>query len=104
MDFNNSGILKEPQSLEEWGNFYLNVPTVPWVDEDLVKRVREYNKLLPLHRDIRLKFQKKNRFIPRIYIQRAQFMIPALISAFIKSKDKKSALQRHMKRLILKST
>ena len=75
---------------------------MPWVDEDLVKRVREYNKRLPLHRDIRLKFQKKYRFMPRIYIQRAQFMIPDLISAFIKSKDKKSAFQRYFKRLILK--
>ena len=27
---------KEPQSLEDWGGFYLNVPTVPWIDNELV--------------------------------------------------------------------
>jgi anaerobic magnesium-protoporphyrin IX monomethyl ester cyclase len=97
---------KEPQSLLEWGEIYWEVLTVPWVDENLVERVKKYKRLLPPNRDISLKFRKKYRFIPRIYIQRFQYWIPVTISRFIKSKDKKSYLQHFLKvflkRLILK--
>lgn len=36
---------KEPQFLEAWGEIYFDVPTVPWIDEDLIGRVRKYNLL-----------------------------------------------------------
>lgn len=89
---------KEPQSLESWSEFYLDVPTVPWVDEDLVERVRKYNKSLPLHRDISLKHKEKFRFNSRIYIHRIQ----NLISRFNRAENKKEALLRYLKRRLLK--
>jgi radical SAM superfamily enzyme YgiQ (UPF0313 family) len=36
---------KEPQFLEAWGEIYFDVPAVPWIDQNLVERVRKYNLL-----------------------------------------------------------
>ena len=90
---------KEPQFLEAWGEFYLDVPTVPWIGGNLVERVRKYNKSLPLHRDIDLKHKKKFRFNLRIYIYRSQY----LIARFRRTKSKKEALLRYFKRRIAKA-
>ena len=92
---------KEPQYLEEWGEFYLNVSTVPWVDQALVERVRQYQKILPNFRDFSLKFPKKFRFMPKIYYQRSRYYLPIVISGFIKSNDRKSYMQGFLKRMIL---
>jgi len=91
---------KEPESLEAWSEFYLDTPTVPWIDKDLLKRVREYNKSLPIHRDISLKHKEKSRFNPFTYIYRSYYLI--LILRFIKTKNKKEALLRYLKIRLLK--
>ncbi len=90
---------KKPQSLEDWGEIYLDVPTVPWIDKDLLERVRKYNKGLPLHRDVSLKHKERFRFNPRVYICRSQY----LISRFSKTKNKKEALLRYLKRHTVKT-
>jgi len=89
---------KEPQSLEDWSGFYLNVPTVPWVNNELVERVKEYQKRFSSPGDISLKNKEKLRFNPRIYTRRVQ----NLISRFNRAKNKREALLRYCKRWLLK--
>lgn len=89
---------KEPQSLKDWGGFYLDIPTVPWIDEDLVKLVRKYNKSLPSHRDISLKHKGKPIFTLPQHIHRLQY----LISKFSRTKYKREALLLYWKTRIAK--
>lgn len=88
----------EPQSLEAWSGFYLNVPTVPWVSKELVERVKEYQKRFSLPGDISLKNKEKFRFNPRLYSHRIQNSI----SRFNRAKNKKKALLGYLKRRLLK--
>jgi len=85
---------KEPQNLESWANVYLDNPITPWIDDDLVKRVREYNKSLPLHRDIELKHKESFRFKVYARIRRAQY----LSSEFWKNRNKKKSIFLYLKR------
>lgn len=90
---------KEPQCLEDWGQFYLNVSTVPWVDEELTQRVNKLNKRLPLHRDISLKNGNNFKFNHRIYINKSKH----LISKFRQTENKTQSLLRYCKRLNVKT-
>jgi radical SAM superfamily enzyme YgiQ (UPF0313 family) len=87
---------KEPQCLEDWGEFYLNVPTVPWVNSELVQRVEKYNKSLPLHRDITLKNLKKPKFNHRIYINKTKH----LATKFKQAENKKQAILNYCRKFI----
>jgi len=87
---------KGPQSLESWSEIYLDIPTVPWVDNDLVERVRKYNKSLPLHWDISSKYKENFRFRLYTSIRRAQY----LALRFRGTKNKKERLLRYLKRKI----
>ena len=90
---------KEPQCFEDWGEFYLNIPTVPWINIELVRRVERYNRKLPLHRDITLKHNKKFKFNHHIYKNKSKH----LIVKFRQTENKTQSLLRYFKRLNLKT-
>jgi radical SAM superfamily enzyme YgiQ (UPF0313 family) len=93
---------KEPQSLEEWSNFYLDVPTVPWIKEGLISCVKQYNKSLPLHQNISLKNKKTFRLNPFAYtrrMQNAMYRTKNRMVKFIKARNKVAILRAYLKRL-----
>ncbi len=93
---------EEPPSLEAWSEFYLDVPTVPWIKKDLVKQVKRYMYSLSLHRDISLKNKSKFRFTPRFYIRRILnfiYRMHNLILSFNRERNKKEILLRYLKKL-----
>jgi radical SAM superfamily enzyme YgiQ (UPF0313 family) len=59
---------KEPQTLEAWGEHYLNRITTPWINESLVKRIEKYNERFLLHRDIGLKRKRKVELWPCLLV------------------------------------
>jgi radical SAM superfamily enzyme YgiQ (UPF0313 family) len=89
---------KEPASLEAWGDFYLDVPTVPWVDDALVERIKKCKKDFSASGDVSLKYKEGLRLDPRIYIRRLQ----NLILMFNRMKNKKEAVLSYLRRRILK--
>ncbi len=96
---------KEPQSFEEWSDFYLDVPTVPWIKEELVRSVARYNKSMPLHQDIGLKNKQTFRFNPFVYVCRMRnltYRITNKMVKFINSQDKKTMLRSYLKRHLWK--
>ncbi len=93
----------EPQSLEGWSEFYLNIPTTPWVKDELRERVEGYNKDLPLHRDLELKCKDRPRFNLHIFIYKSKtliYRIQYLISKFFKAENKVEALLQFLQRRI----
>ncbi|MFH1996319.1 MAG: radical SAM protein [Candidatus Omnitrophota bacterium] len=66
---------KEPGSLEEWSELYLDIPTVPWVKSGLVERVRRYNRSIPVHRDIGLKHTASYSYNPSIHFKRFRYLL-----------------------------
>jgi len=88
---------KEPQSLEDWGGFYLNVPTVPWIDNELVERIKEYQKRFSTSGDISLKNNGKQRYNFRLYTHKIQ----NVMSRFNRAENKKDALLGYCKRRLL---
>ena len=90
---------KKPQFLEAWGEFYLDVPTVPWIDNHLVQRVRANNKSLYGNPDITLKYKDKFKFNPRMYTNKTQY----LFSRFSEVTDKKQTLLKYLKRRVARS-
>ncbi|MCK4948006.1 MAG: B12-binding domain-containing radical SAM protein [Candidatus Aureabacteria bacterium] len=90
---------EEPGSLKDWGEFYLDVPTVPWIDDKLIERIRKYKKMFARSRDISLKNKRRFRIKPLLYIHKIQ----KLVSKFSKVENKREALLRYSKKKFFKT-
>ncbi len=89
---------KEPQALSDWGEFYLNVPTVPWVDAGLIERVKRYNRMFSSPRDISLKNKSKRSFRLMLSMRK----INNLALRLQREKNKKEAVFRFFKKRLSK--
>ncbi len=89
---------KEPAALNDWGEFYLNVPTVPWVDAGLIERVKQYNMMFSAARDLNLKNKFKRSFSLRLSMRK----INNLTQRLQREKNKKEAVLRFIKKRLLR--
>lgn len=89
---------KEPKALQDWGEFYLNVPTVPWIDAGLIERVKQYNAMFSTARDISLKNKSRRSFNLQLSLRK----INNLALRLQKEKNKKEAALRFIKKHLIR--